>query len=137
MTKVLIFKNENGNVTTYWAAEGFSLDDALAEKITDTNFARIVDFSTLPNSDDDFYDAWEIDANSITVNLGKAKEITKERLRYEREPLLLALDVQYQRAAEAGSDTTAIVAEKDRLRNITNLADAATTLDELRALNCN
>lgn len=70
----------------------------------------------------------------ITINLNKAKEITKQRLRAERAPLLSALDVQFQRALETGADTSAIVAEKQRLRDITNLADAATTLDQLKQL---
>lgn len=72
----------------------------------------------------------------ITINMDKAKEITKARLRVEREPLLLAQDVLFQRAQESNADTTAIVAEKNRLRNITSLADACTTTDELRALSC-
>jgi hypothetical protein len=70
----------------------------------------------------------------ITINLDKAKVITKERLRAERTPLLQAQDVAFQRALEQGADTTAIVAEKQRLRDITNLADQATTLDELKAI---
>jgi hypothetical protein len=70
----------------------------------------------------------------ITINLDKAKEITKERLREEREPLLAAQDVAFQRALETGADTSSIVAEKQRLRDITNLADTVTTLDELKAL---
>ena len=72
----------------------------------------------------------------ITVNIDKAKDITKDRLRQERKPLLEAQDVAYMRAQEAGEDTTAIVAEKQRLRDITNLADATSTLDELKALSC-
>jgi hypothetical protein len=70
----------------------------------------------------------------ITINLNKAKDITKERLRVERTPLLQAQDVAFQRALESGADTAAIVAEKQRLRDITNLADAATTLDELKGI---
>jgi hypothetical protein len=70
----------------------------------------------------------------ITINLTKAKAITKARLRIERAPLLAAQDVLYMRATEANQDTTAIVAEKQRLRDITQLADQATTLDELKAL---
>ena len=70
----------------------------------------------------------------ITINFNKAKAITKDRLRAERTPLLQAQDVAFQRALESGSDTTAIVAEKQRLRDITKLADDATTLDELKAL---
>lgn len=70
----------------------------------------------------------------ITINIDKAKAITKDRLRMERAPLLVAQDVLYMRATEQGTDTTAIVAEKQRLRDITKLADEATTLDELKAL---
>jgi hypothetical protein len=70
----------------------------------------------------------------ITINLDKAKEITKERLRAERMPLLQAQDVAFQRATEEGANTAAIVAEKQRLRDITKLADAATSLDELKGI---
>jgi hypothetical protein len=70
----------------------------------------------------------------IKINLDKAKDITKDRLRAERTPLLQAQDVAFQRAQEAGSDTSAIVAEKQRLRDVTTLADSATTLEELRSL---
>ena len=70
----------------------------------------------------------------ITVNINKAKEITKARLRVEREPLLAVQDVAFQRALESSADTSTIVAEKQRLRDITKLADAATTLDELKAI---
>jgi hypothetical protein len=70
----------------------------------------------------------------ITINMDKAKAITKVRLRAEREPLLTAQDVAFQRALETNADTSAIVAEKQRLRDITQLADAATTLDELKAI---
>jgi len=70
----------------------------------------------------------------ITINLDKAKAITKDRLRAERTPLLLAQDIAYQRATETGADTSAIVAEKQRLRDVTKLVDTVTTLDELKAL---
>jgi len=38
------------------------------------------------------------------------------------------------RAQEAGEDTAAIVAEKQRLRDLPALVDAASTLDELKSL---
>ncbi len=70
----------------------------------------------------------------ITINLSKAKELTKQRLRYEREPLLQAQDVAFQRALEQGFDTAAIIVEKQRLRDVTQLADQATTFEELKAI---
>ena len=72
----------------------------------------------------------------ITINIDKAKDLTKTRLRTEREPLLLAQDVLFQRALESSADTTAIVAEKQRLRDITKLVDSATTTDQLKTLSC-
>ena len=70
----------------------------------------------------------------ITVNLNKAKDIWKDKLRTERAPLLSQLDVQFQRALETGADTTEIVAEKQRLRDITNLVTSASTLDEIKSI---
>jgi hypothetical protein len=70
----------------------------------------------------------------IVINIDKAKAITKTRLRQERTPLLQAQDGAFQRALESNSDTSEIVAEKQRLRDITKLADEATTLEELKAI---
>jgi len=74
----------------------------------------------------------------ITIDFDKAKAITKNRLRAERAPLLAAQDVAFMRATETADGVTlaAVAAEKQRLRDITNLVDACTTLDELRGLSC-
>ena len=68
----------------------------------------------------------------MQVNMDKAKVITKDRLRADRTPLLEAQDILFMRAQEAGSDTSAIVTEKQRLRDITNQVDSMTTLDQLK-----
>ena len=70
----------------------------------------------------------------IVINLEKAKEITKERLRAERLPLLQAQDVAFQKALEIGADTSEIIAEKQRLRDITLLVDSVTSTDELKQI---
>ena len=70
----------------------------------------------------------------IIVDINKAKDITKDRLRAERKPLLEAQDVAFQRALESGADTSNIIAEKQRLRDITTLVDTANTVEELKAL---
>ena len=68
----------------------------------------------------------------ITVNITAAKVITKDRLRDERKPLLEEQDILYQRALETSANTSAIITEKNRLRDITNQVDSMTTLDELK-----
>jgi hypothetical protein len=129
--QAIIFTNDNGGVSTCIPTGEISIDAVMTKDVPAGRGARIVNLTDLPR-DNDFYDAWEMDATSVTVNFDKAVEITKKRLRAERTPLLAAQDVAFQRALEEGKDTTAIVAEKQRLRDITNIT--ATTLDELRAL---
>ena len=68
----------------------------------------------------------------IRIDIEKAKIITKDRLRVERKPLLEAQDIEFIRAQEASADTSAIVAEKQRLRGITNQVDSMTTVEELK-----
>lgn len=72
----------------------------------------------------------------IQVNIDKAKDITKDKLREERKPLLEKLDVDFQRALEVGGDTYAIVTEKQRLRDITNQVDTMTTVEQLKSATC-
>ena len=69
----------------------------------------------------------------INVDITKAKAITKDRLRADRKPLLEAQDVLFMQAQEAGSATTDIVTEKNRLRDITNQVDSMTTTTQLKA----
>ena len=71
---------------------------------------------------------------AIIIDINKAKDITKDRLRAERKPLLEAQDVAFQRALESGADTSAIVAEKQRLRDITALVNSVNTTEELKLL---
>ena len=134
MSQVIIFTNDNGGVATCIPTGEISIDAVLAKDVPAGRGARIVSIAELPNQYNDFYDAWEMDATSVKVNKAKAVELTKKRLRAERESLLAKLDVQFQRALEEGKDTKAIVAEKQRLRDITNLATESKSLEELRAL---
>lgn len=134
MTQAIIFTNDNGGVSTCIPTGAISIEAVMEKDVPKGKGARIVNINDLPNQYNDFYDAWEMDATSVTVNLDKAKELTKKRLRDERVPLLQQQDIAFQRALESGADTTAIVAEKQRLRDVTGLVDAVTTLEGLRAI---
>ena len=132
MAQVIIFTNSNGGVSVCIPTGELDIN---AVKAKDTpSHSIIVQDSELPQADNDFFNAWELANGVVTVNIDKAKEITKARLRQEREPLLAAQDVLFQRALESGADTTAIVAEKQRLRDVTGLVDGCATTAELRAL---
>ena len=132
MSQCIIFTNEAGGVSVTIPTGEISIEAVLAKDCP--KGAMIVDASSLPNQHNDFFNAWELVDELVTVNLDKAKVITKDRLRTERTPLLQEQDVAFQRALETGADTAAIVAEKQRLRDITTLADQATTLEELKEI---
>ena len=66
----------------------------------------------------------------IIINQDKAIEIAKEKIRAIREPKFKQLDLDFQRALETGSDTTLIVQEKQRLRDLTDIVNGK-TVEEL------
>ena len=134
MANVIIFSNTNGGVSVCVPTGELPIEAVLAKDCPSGSI--IVEDTELPQADNDFFDAWELSNGTVSVNLTKAKALTKTRLRAEREPLFVAQDVLFQRAQETNADTSAIVAEKTRLRNITLLADPCTTTAELRALKC-
>ena len=51
------------------------------------------------------------------VDMAKAREIHKTKIRTARKPKLEELDVEFQKAQEAGSDTSTIVSKKQALRD--------------------
>lgn len=61
----------------------------------------------------------------IKINVDKAKEIQKGKMRVVRKPLLEKLDVDFVRALELGGDTASITAQKQALRDVTNIVTEA------------
>ena len=64
----------------------------------------------------------------IGINVNKAKELHKEKIRQVRNPLLQSEDVTFMRAVES-DDTdakTASASRKQQLRDATNIVDSAT-----------
>ena len=51
------------------------------------------------------------------IDMAKAREIHKTNIRTAREPLLAALDIEFQKALETSASTTDIVAKKQALRD--------------------
>ena len=84
-----------------------------------------------------FRNAWE-DNGSINVNMPKAREIHREKLRALRKPLLEVLDMAYLRADEQGdvAEKARIAAEKQKLRDVTAdpRIEAAQTPEQLKAV---
>ena len=71
---------------------------------------------------------------AITIDITKAKEVWKNKIRIARTPALEKLDVDFIKAQEVETSTTAIVADKQTLRDLPNQVDTATTTDEIKAV---
>ena len=61
----------------------------------------------------------------IGIDINKAKDIHKDKIRQVRNPLLQAKDVEYMRAQESGNTEkiAEIVAEKQALRDVTTIVN--------------
>ena len=70
----------------------------------------------------------------ITIDITKAKEVWKNKIRLKRAGALKKLDLDFMKAQEAGTDTTSIVADKNTLRDLPEQVDTATTTDEIKTV---
>lgn len=132
MDSRIIYTTDEGTVAVLIPTDecGLSIEEIAAKDVPEGKEYKIVDVSEL-SSDRTFRNAWVLD-NEITVDILKAKVITKNKLREQRKPLLEAQDILFMQAQESGSDTSDIVTEKQRLRDITNQVDSMTTVEELK-----
>ena len=69
------------------------------------------------------------------INMAKAREIHKAKIREARTPKLSELDIEFQKAQETGADTSSIVSKKQALRDApaATSIESASTGDELKA----
>lgn len=68
---------------------------------------------------------------AITIDINKAKEIYKSKIRTLRKIELEKLDVEFIKAQEQGLDVTELVTEKQRLRDLPSQVDEAETIEEI------
>jgi hypothetical protein len=79
MAQVIIFTNDNGGVSVCVPTGELDIQAVKAKDTPSTSI--IVQDSELPQADNDFFDAWELSNGTVSVNLTKAKALTKTRLR--------------------------------------------------------
>lgn len=85
---------------------------------------RYINDSQFPN-DRTFRNAWTDDnpTETVDVDVPKAKEIKKDMMRKDREPLLKKLDIAFMIATEQNDNAaqSTIAAKKQELRDVTTL----------------
>lgn len=126
----------NSHPTRENITEEEALERALAKIPSDAINPHVVEASAIP-TDRTFRNAWE-DNGGVKVNMNRARELHKAKLREIRAPKLLALDVEYMRADESGdaAKKAGISAKKQALRDVTAdpEIEAAQTPEELKVV---
>lgn len=122
-------------VTAAWAETEDEYVRRVLPQLSPGAAAQIVDEAAIP-ADRTFRNAWKTGVAGVAVDMPKAREIHKERLRDLRKPKMEALDVAYMRADEAGNaaEKQRIAALKQALRDVTAdpRIEAAATPEELK-----
>jgi phosphotransferase system IIA component len=70
----------------------------------------------------------------ITIDITKAKEVWKDKIRFARTSVLAKLDIDFIKAQEQNLDTTSIVADKQTLRDLPSQVDTANSIEEIKAV---
>ena len=135
MSKI-IYTNSDGTIAIIHPIG--SIENGLRAIPAGISTYTIVEDSIIP-SDRTFRSSWvQVGIGTtatVTEDMTKAREIHKTNIRTAREPLLVALDVEFQKAQETGASTTDIVSKKQALRDAPadSAIDSATTTDELKS----
>jgi len=127
MANVIIFTNDNGGVSVCVPTGELDIQAVKAKDTPDHSI--IVDDSTLPNADGDFFNSWELTNGAVTVNMTKAIAQQQANLN------ALAKGEASHRATNTGAGIENKLADSDWLALLTTARTAiaaATTTQGLR-----
>jgi hypothetical protein len=120
--EVIIWNSEEtGHISITIVAQGCPMTDEeiIAKDVPTKNF-RVIKRTEIDKLDQRFVpNAFICDENmNPVVDLKKAKEVWRNRIRLKRVPVLQALDVEYLKASEKKEDTSEITKKKQELRDL-------------------
>ena len=129
----IVYNNPDGSIAIVIPSGIIPIEEVLKKDVPDDCKASAI---IVPESeiltDRTFRNAWELKNKKIRINIDKAKEIHKNKLRAKRIILLQELDAEYIRALEEGKSTKEITDKKYILRNITIEVDKCNTIEEIQ-----
>jgi hypothetical protein len=124
--QVIIFTNSNGGVSVCVPTGEIDIKDVLKKDCPEN--AIIVDDSTLPQgADAQFFDAWELNGSTVTVNLEKARAI--KLTQFNAQAVQEAQARQLNTLAGIANDvsdadfTATLTAGREKIANATTTAE--------------
>lgn len=130
MGDVIVWPNETGAVAVCYPTGELPLDEVLAKDCPAG--AIIISETNLPQNQGVFFEAWELNNGSVTVNLDKAKQIGHTIRRVERAKEFAPLDVKATIPSEAASAEAARQVIRDKYSAIQSQIDAAQSPEQIK-----
>lgn len=78
MTQVIVYTNDNGNVSVCYPSGELPIEDVLAKDCPEG--AIVIDADDLPQGEDDLFDAWRLINGVVTIDLEAARSLQLDRL---------------------------------------------------------
>lgn len=124
MSKVVAYDNGGKLAVIYPVDESADIREMMKSHHSNIELWTIVDKSAIPE-DRYFRDAWKLDADSVAIDMPKARAIHMDNIRAARREPLENLDLAYQRADEEDNSAMKqkIVANKKLLRDLPTTVD--------------
>lgn len=123
MNERIVYQNQEGGISIIVPVDGcgLTLEQIIAKDVPPGAVYQVVDVADLP-TDRTFRDAWTLQGEAVTVDMPKARQVHRQRLRAMRAPRMAALDVDFMRALETADAArqAEIGAAKQALRAVTD-----------------
>ena len=130
--KVFIFTQEDGSAGICFPTGDLSFAEMRGRDFPED--AVMVNEEDLPVADKDFFDAWEVVNDKIEINMVKASDVAKDKIRAMREDKFTAADKDMFFSIEKGESLVAVAAKKTILRDFPARIDSAATLPAMKSL---
>lgn len=131
MNKIILYSQENGNLGVCIPTGELSVEQT---RDKDCPNGIIVDASVFNTIDNEFYSAYELINNEPVINIQKAKELWKNKIRLSRVSALQKLDLEFILALEKNTDTSTIINNKQTLRDLPTQVDTANSINEIKSV---
>ena len=129
MAQVIVYKNESGGVSLCIPSGEIPIEN-VQRKDTPAG-SRIIEDTTLPDSE--FFNAWELTNDAVSINIDKAKTIAHDKRRQARAEEFAPLDIKATIPSEATAAEAARQAVREKYAAMQAAIDSASTVDAIKA----
>lgn len=136
--KRFIIERSDGSVAVMHIVDPKATPEACIAKWSDAEKTRVVGVQPAGYIPEDrtFRNAWKLDGSKVDVDMTKARDVWRDKMRVARAPLLAAADIEISRAVKDPARIDLIEAKRQVLRDVTAdpAIETAATPDDLKTV---